>query len=264
MVLFISDIHFGRSSIEEDRIRERNVLECLHYYENELTALFLVGDIFEQYIEYKHLIPKGFIRFQSYLAQLADRNIPVFYVVGNHDPWHLDYFQEELGIKIVFDYIKTSYFQCALLITHGDGCESLKPFQGFMRRFSRHSWIVKLYRMMCGGDSGFALARWVSKTFHSHQINPQTVKALQTFAQTYLSKGFSIDLQLHPVKNQCNIVVMGHSHQAELTKLEHGFYLNTGFWHQNQTFGILTEDSCALLQWQNGSAISLTKQSINN
>jgi UDP-2,3-diacylglucosamine hydrolase len=252
MVLFISDIHFGRSPIEQDRLREQELIQCLRTYQDDITALYLVGDIFEQYIEYKHLVPKGFSRFQGLLAEWTDRGIPVSYIVGNHDPWHRDYFNQELGINLIFDYLQVNILNHAVFVAHGDEFDTKGVLGAWLRRFTRYSWVTTLYRMALFGDFAYAFAHWVSKNFHSDDISAKTVAALRDFATKHLTQ------------SNDQIVVMGHAHNAELVCVpsnnKQGLYLNTGMWHSSQTFGLLTEHELALMQWKNGKATVLDQE----
>ncbi|MFA6868124.1 MAG: metallophosphoesterase, partial [Bacteroidales bacterium] len=86
-VYFISDCHFGLPNKTESDARERRVLTFLDSIKEEVTHLFLLGDIFDFWFEYKHVVPKDNIRFLGKLAELADKGIHIYYVLGNHDMW---------------------------------------------------------------------------------------------------------------------------------------------------------------------------------
>ncbi|MEO0858505.1 MAG: metallophosphoesterase, partial [Bacteroidota bacterium] len=105
MILFLSDLHLGRGTPAESRAAERDVCALLDAHASALDALVLVGDVFDAYMEYRHLVPKGFVRLQGRLAALVDAGVPVTYVVGNRDPWHLDHFAREVGVRLVRDHV---------------------------------------------------------------------------------------------------------------------------------------------------------------
>ena len=118
---FASDFHLGvpdrASSIE----REKRVVAWLDSIEDKAHTIFLLGDIFDFWFEYKHAIPKGYIRLQGKLATLRDKGIPIVFFTGNHDMWMFDYFEKELDIPI---YRKPEVLQVGshkMLIGHGDG-----------------------------------------------------------------------------------------------------------------------------------------------
>src|SRR5690554_3795187 len=93
-IYFASDFHLGAPNLKESHIRERRVVRWMNEIKSDCAALFLVGDIFDFWHEYKKAIPKGFIRFQGKLAELADAGIPIYLFTGNHDMWMFDYFTE--------------------------------------------------------------------------------------------------------------------------------------------------------------------------
>ncbi|MEC4052439.1 UDP-2,3-diacylglucosamine diphosphatase [Myroides odoratimimus] len=120
-IYFASDQHFGAPSREKSLPREELFLQWLREKEDDMGALFILGDLFDFWFEYKTVVPKGFVRILGKLAEIKDRGIPVFFFVGNHDLWMDDYFQTELGIPVyhepkVFDINGKKFF-----IGHGDG-----------------------------------------------------------------------------------------------------------------------------------------------
>ena len=100
MIYFASDMHLGNGSPEESRQRERRVVEWLGQIAADATELFLVGDIFDFWYEYKRVVPRGFVRTLGALAALADKGVKIHYFAGNHDMWLRDYFTQELGATI--------------------------------------------------------------------------------------------------------------------------------------------------------------------
>ncbi len=230
-------MHFGRGDLAKERAHESALISCIRYHEDKLDHLVLVGDVFDQYIEYKNLVPKGFVRFQGLLAELTDRNCQVSYLIGNHDPWHIDYFQEELGVKVIFAPITEPLNEKLVYLNHGDMVGSRFPLYTLIKHTLQHPVPVFLYRTLMPGDLGFRLARWVNGRLHSDVINEAVVKQLQEHAEDVLTKKL------------CDLVVMGHSHQAELTSFDKGLYLNTGCWHLHRTFACLFEQEVTLFKW---------------
>ncbi|RAU83755.1 UDP-2,3-diacylglucosamine diphosphatase [Pontibacter arcticus] len=120
-VYFASDFHLGVPDAATSRAREQKIVRWLEMAQQDAAAVFLVGDIFDFWFEYKHAIPKGFIRLQGKLAELTDAGIPVMFFTGNHDMWMFDYFTEELNIPIYRKPISTSINGHTFYIGHGDG-----------------------------------------------------------------------------------------------------------------------------------------------
>ncbi|GHA70672.1 UDP-2,3-diacylglucosamine diphosphatase [Pontibacter akesuensis] len=120
-VYFASDFHLGAPDLESSRQREKKIVRWLGQVQQDAAAILLVGDIFDFWFEYRHAIPKGFIRLQGKLAELTDAGIPIYFFTGNHDMWMFNYFPEELNIPIVREPISTRIGNKTFYIGHGDG-----------------------------------------------------------------------------------------------------------------------------------------------
>lgn len=243
MILFVSDIHLGRSDPASERINESALIQCLEAHEEEVERLYLVGDVFDQYIEYRHLVPKGFVRFQALLARWTDSGIPVTYLKGNHDPWHRTYFEEEMGVRVETGPIIESVRSVDVYLLHGDGVDRKERLYNMLKGSLRHPLPVWMFTTFLPGDAGYKLAEWVRILKHrygNNDVKPSTVESLRAHAQSVLRN------------TAASIVVMGHSHFPELLSLQGGYYLNTGSWHKSRTIGSLNKNYLQLLQW-NGS-----------
>lgn len=239
-------MHFGKGGPEVARASEADLLACLRAHEADVTALYLVGDVFDDYIEYRHLVPRGFARFQGLLADWTDRGIPVTYLVGNHDPWHRTYFREELGVRVVFDSLVEPLEGVHVYVAHGDGLTEANPLYNRLRPLLRHPLPVWLYRHLLPGDAGVGLARWVKRVVGKDAVDLQAVAAFRRLAHHLLATGVA------------DVVVLGHTHRAERTVWPCGTYLNTGYWHESRTFGRLDATGVHLLRW-NGTHATIVE-----
>lgn len=120
-IYFASDNHLGAPNPKESKIREAKFVSWLNTIKKDAGAIFLLGDLFDFWFEYKTVVPKGFVRVLGKLAEIRDSGIPIFFFVGNHDLWMNGYFEEELNIPVFhkpkdFTINGTSFF-----IGHGDG-----------------------------------------------------------------------------------------------------------------------------------------------
>ena len=120
-IYFASDFHLGSGTKKENRIREEHVVKWLNEIEKDAQAIYLVGDIFDFWFEYKKVVPKGFIRFLGKLANLTDKGIQVHLFVGNHDLWMKKYLNEEIGIIIHTNSEIITEQAKKIFISHGDG-----------------------------------------------------------------------------------------------------------------------------------------------
>ena len=244
MVLFVSDIHFGRDDYQQERTKEADLLSCLRSHASDIDHLFLVGDVFDAFIEYRELVPKGFIRFLALLAAWTDRDIPVTYLVGNHDPWHLDFFEHELGVRVVDAPVVTHLAQQRVHVEHGDGIHRAERAYRLLKPWLRHSVAVRLYRTVLPADSGMRLARWVSRHGDS-ELDPEKARDLRLHARDVLTHDLA------------DVVVLGHSHQPEHRVWPEGQYINLGAWAQTRTFATLDEDGPKLWRWNGDCALDM-------
>ena len=120
-IYFLSDFHLGAPDAQRSRERELKIIRFLSSIENNAREIFLLGDMFDFWFEYKYVIPKGYTRILGKLAMLSDSGIKLHFFVGNHDMWMKDYFQQELGMKVYFHPEAFNYDGKKFLIGHGDG-----------------------------------------------------------------------------------------------------------------------------------------------
>jgi len=237
VVLFVSDMHFGRGARTAEREKEALLVECLEAHAEEIDHLYLLGDVFDGYIEYRHLIPKGFVRLQGLLARWTDRGIPVTYLLGNHDPWHKDYFTEELGVTLIPESVEAMHFGRRLHLAHGDGLAAAGRLRGWLRALLRHPVPVWLYRTLLPADIGLGLAHWVSRRLHDQEVDASIPVRLRTQAYRLLGH------------DRLDAVVLGHGHVPTVECGPDGVYLNTGNWYERRTFGRLDEEGLHLQRW---------------
>jgi UDP-2,3-diacylglucosamine hydrolase len=120
-VYFASDFHLGVPTPEKSLVREKKIVRWLDQVKVDAHAIYLLGDIFDFWFEYRHAIPRGFIRLQGKLAEIADSGIPIYLFTGNHDMWMFDYFPKELNIPVFKKPISIQIGNHTFFIGHGDG-----------------------------------------------------------------------------------------------------------------------------------------------
>jgi UDP-2,3-diacylglucosamine hydrolase len=120
-IYFASDNHLGAPNMDESRPREQKFVAWLDEIKADAAAVFLLGDLFDFWMEYKTVVPKGFTRTLGKLAELTDSGIPVYYFVGNHDLWMNGYFEEELNIPVFHAPQQFLLNDTTFFIGHGDG-----------------------------------------------------------------------------------------------------------------------------------------------
>lgn len=120
-IYFASDFHFGVPTYEASLQREKLVVQWLDEMSADADAIYLVGDIFDFWFEYKEAIPKGFVRFLGKIAELTDKGIAIHFFTGNHDMWMFGYLEKELNVTIHREPIVLEVNGKKLLVGHGDG-----------------------------------------------------------------------------------------------------------------------------------------------
>lgn len=243
-------MHFGQRDAAAERAKEADLLRCLQAHEANVDHLYLMGDVFNEYIEYRHLIPKGHTRFLGLIASWTDAGIPVTYLTGNHDPWHRDYFTRELGVRLVFDALIEPTSEPIVYLEHGDAIAAQSSLYQRVRPWLRHPLPVWLYRTLLPGDAGIQIARWVSHAIHDEAPDPRVAHALRAHARSVLQT------------TAATLVVMGHSHVPALHTWAEGCYLNTGNWYESRTFARLDTDGVHLLRWNGDHATAIEAASL--
>ena len=120
-VYFISDAHLGSLAIAHARTQERRLVRFLDSIKDKAGAIYLLGDMFDFWNEYKYVVPKGFTRFLGKLSELTDMGIEVHFFTGNHDLWTYGYLEEECGVVVHRKPLTTEIYGKVFFLAHGDG-----------------------------------------------------------------------------------------------------------------------------------------------
>lgn len=120
-VYFLSDFHLGAPNAEVSLEREKKIVSFLQEISKDAAEIFIVGDLFDFWYEYRQVVPKGYVRILGQMAALTDAGTPIHFFVGNHDMWMKDYFQKELNIPVYYEPQEFEYNGKKFLVGHGDG-----------------------------------------------------------------------------------------------------------------------------------------------
>ena len=239
---FFSDAHLGLGTPEEDRAKENRVLSFLDMVAADGTQLYIVGDLFDAWIEYRTVIPKGHHRLLTRLEDIARSGIETHYLVGNHDFWTLDFFTKELGIHTHPDAYETNIDGKRFYIHHGDGFATNDTGYRILKKILRNPLCVWLYRWV-HPDIGYGIAR--SSSSNSRQY---------TSGKDYGEADGMIAAATQKISDGFDVVVMGHRHQPLYKKIEqgtkHGLYVNLGDWMQFNTYAVAENGKVELRTWE--------------
>jgi UDP-2,3-diacylglucosamine hydrolase len=120
-IYFLSDFHLGVPDHASSLLREKAVIRFLDIAKLDAAVIFIVGDLFDFWFEYKKVVPKGFVRVMGKLAEITDAGIPIHFFVGNHDMWMDGYFEAELNIPVYHEPREFQFNDKKFLVGHGDG-----------------------------------------------------------------------------------------------------------------------------------------------
>lgn len=243
-IYFLSDFHLGVPTYDSSRERERYLCDFLNEIADKAEEIFLAGDIFDMWYEYKTVVPKGYVRLLGTLASLSDRGVKITAFTGNHDMWMFGYLKQELNIEVHREPIERTWNGINFLIGHGDG---LGPGD-YGYKFIKKIFANKLCQWLFGWihpDWGLRLANALSRR---SRIATGTTDAtwlgddkehLYIYCQEYLKK--------RPI----NYFIFGHRH-LPLTKAinPQSTYINLGDWVKYFTYAVYDGTACELKTYQ--------------
>jgi UDP-2,3-diacylglucosamine hydrolase len=229
-IYFASDFHLGVPNAQASLERERRIVRWLDQVKQDAHTIFIMGDIFDFWFEYKYVIPKGFIRLQGKLAELRDAGIPIIFFTGNHDMWMFDYFPKELGIPIYRDPQLLTVGDQKLLIGHGDG---LGPGDGTYKLLKQifNSSLCQWLFARIHPNLGISIANSWSRS--SRISNDKKEEKFTTEDKEYL---LVYCKELEKTQHH-DFYIFGHRHlPLDLKVNEHSRYINTGEWVHSNTY----------------------------
>ncbi|MES2557564.1 MAG: UDP-2,3-diacylglucosamine diphosphatase [Bacteroidota bacterium] len=243
-IYFASDFHLGVPNAESSLERERKVVRWLTSIEDDAHEIFLVGDLFDFWFEYKHAIPKGFVRLQGKIAQLTDRGIPVHFFTGNHDMWMFDYFPKELGVTVNRSNIEREWNGKTFFIGHGDGLGPGDKWYKFMKRCFEARWTRWCFARL-HPNFGIGMANFWSRK--SRAATGDTDSKFLGEENEWLVIYSKEQLQ----KKHRDYFVFGHRHlPMDIRLSDTSRYINLGEWLQYDTYGVFDGEELVLEKFE--------------
>lgn len=234
---FASDFHLGAPDYESSFAREKRIVSWLETIRLDAGGIFLVGDIFDFWFEYKQTIPKGFTRFLGKLAEITDAGIPVIIFTGNHDMWMFDYFPKELNIKVHKSAESFVVNGSVILIGHGDGLGPGDYAYKFYKKIFSNPVCQILFEWL-HPNIGMAVAKyWSGKSRVSGRS-----KSLDLEAEWLIQYCREVESKTHH-----DYYVFGHRHvPTEMDLSTTAKYVNIGEWVDQCTYGVLANGKLEL------------------
>ena len=223
-VYFASDNHLGAPNQKKSLVREKRFVSWLDHIKNDASCIFLLGDLFDFWFEYKKVVPKGFVRVLGKLAEISDSGIPIYFFVGNHDMWMNNYFKDELGIKVFYNPNKFLINKKSFFIGHGDGLgPGDKGFKRMKKVFSNS--ISKFFFRWIHPDIGIRIGHYLS-TKNKLLSGGEDIKfkgEKNEWLVQYSKKIIS--------KEHFDFLIFGHRHlPLDISVSKSSRYLNLGDW----------------------------------
>jgi UDP-2,3-diacylglucosamine hydrolase len=239
-IYFLSDFHLGAPNATESLVREKKIVQFLDEIKTTAQCIFVVGDLFDFWYEYKKVVPKGYVRILGKLAELTDTGIAVHFFVGNHDMWMKDYFQKELNIPVYFEPKEFSFNNKTFLIGHGDGLGPGDAGYKFIKKIFRNPLCDWLFGIL-PPSWGIGLADYLSRKSRAKTGTTDEVflgeekEWLVTYCRDVL------------LKKQYDYFIFGHRHlPLDITLNDNSKYINLGDWIKYFTYAVFDGEKTTL------------------
>ena len=236
--LFISDIHLGLQSKELENLKERLLVKFLNFAQNNCTDLFIVGDLFDYWFEYKRVYQKGFFRTLTALQDITESGIKLHYLIGNHDFMHRNFFKDEIGAIMYEKPISISLDGKKFFIGHGDGMVKNDLGYKILKSVLRNKGVQEFYSWI-HPDIGVSIASSTSKTSRDYtsQKDYGEEDGLFEAARIKIDEGY-------------DYVLLGHLHRRCYLSYKNGVYVNLGSWLDEPCYGIFKDNKFEIVDWK--------------
>lgn len=239
-IYFASDFHLGVPDHAASLEREKRIIKWLDQVKDDAHSIYLLGDIFDFWFEYKQAIPKGFVRLQGKLAELRDSGMPIYFFTGNHDMWMFNYFPQELGIPIYREPIELEIGAQKLMIGHGDGLGPGDTSYKILKKFFNSGLCQWLFARL-HPNLGIGIAKIWSRS--SRIANMKKEEKFKGEENEYLLT-YCRELEKN---NHHDFYVFGHRHlPLDLEVGKNSRYINLGEWVNFNTYGVYDGTSIKL------------------
>lgn len=242
-IYFLSDFHLGAPDHPSSLTREKIIVRFLDEIRSDAGEIFLVGDLFDFWYEYRKVVPKGYVRLLGKLAELSDSGITFHFFAGNHDMWMRDYFEKELNIPVYYEPRELDRYGKKFLVGHGDG---LGPGDHGYKRLKKlfrnpvSKWLFGILPPVVG----MGLAHYLSR-----RSRAQTGQAEEQFLgeeKEWLIIHCKEQLERKPF----DYFVFGHRHLAiDFTFPGGSRYINLGDWIRYFSYAVFDGEDLQLLSY---------------
>lgn len=229
-LVFVSDLHLGIPDPASSRQREKHFCDWLTYIAPEAAAIYLLGDIWDFWFEYRLAVPKGSVRLLGTLAALADGGLPLYFMPGNHDQWLTGYLAEEIGLHILIDPYLAEHAGQRFFLSHGHRLGPLPWLDRLANAMMGSPFLQSLYRHLFHPDLGLRLGRFLSgRSRQAHhpldEVDLGPREMLHQFVQQAVNTHTAFDWYL-----------FAHRHLPLVRQVGPAHYVILGDWIRRYTY----------------------------
>ncbi|WP_245586279.1 UDP-2,3-diacylglucosamine diphosphatase [Olivibacter sitiensis] len=242
-IYFASDFHLGVPNYQKSREREDRIVRWLDHIKQDAAELYLMGDVFDFWFEYRTAVPRGFVRFLGKLAELSDLGVHITFFKGNHDMWMFGYLKEEIGATIISDELIIERNGKRFFLHHGDGLGPGDRKYKFLKRFFRSNFCQWLFaRIHPNLGIGIAL-RWSQHSRIANGKKEQRKVDEQEWLIVYTKEVLT--------HTYYDYLIFGHRHLPLDVKLSGGSrYINLGEWMNFNSYAVFDGETVHLMEWE--------------
>ena len=241
-IYFVSDVHLGAPAFKNNRERELHFARWLDEIKNDAEELYLMGDIFDFWYEYKKVVPRGFTRILGRLADFTDSGIPVYFFPGNHDLWAFDYFPSELGITVHTEIVKEIRGR-KFFLAHGDGLDANDRGYIRLKKIFTSKKMQWLFSRLHPNFAFYIAHKWsassrLAKMDYDDEFEFKS-EGLYTFAENILHR------------ERIDFFIFGHRHTMVDFKMnENTRLILLGDWIKNFSYGVFDGNTFELKRYK--------------
>ena len=237
-VYFITDAHLGSWALDNNREREKLLIDFLDSVRDKAKAIYMLGDMFDFWYEFKYVVPKGYTRFLGKLSELTDSGIEIHYFTGNHDIWSFSYLQEECGVILHKEPAIIDINGKKFYLAHGDGMGDPSRSFRILRSIFKNRFCQFCFSLLPTRWSIYLGMRWAKHSTKGHldsgivPYQGESNEHLVQYAKQYLKNDDSI-----------NYFIFGHRHiELDLMLSRESRVLILGDWISQKTFAEFNGD----------------------
>ncbi|HDR51870.1 MAG TPA: UDP-2,3-diacylglucosamine diphosphatase [Mariniphaga anaerophila] len=238
-IYFVSDVHLGAPALKNNKEREQLFARWLDSIREDAAELYLMGDIFDFWFEYRKVVPRGFTRVLGRLADMSDQGISIHFFAGNHDLWVFDYLPNEIGLTLHRDELVTEIYGKKFFLAHGDGLDPADKGYLFLKKIFTSKKLQWVFARLHPNFAFHLAHRW-SESSRLSKLNRQEEfkvknESMFKFAENYLEKKW------------IDYFIFGHRHRmAEVEVKKNSGMILLGDWISNFSYGVFDGEKVVL------------------